>query len=75
VKLKVKINVCSIDAGETEWDVTPGKGIIGKMLAGDLAGALASTQDMVDELNQIPGVKASCNSKEAQHELDSDDHA
>lgn len=56
--IKVKFYFCGVYQGIREIDVDS---ICGRLIQGNLAGASAQLGEMMDELNSIPGVKASAN--------------
>lgn len=54
--IKVKFYFCGVYQGIREVDTDS---ICGRLIQGNLGGATAQLGEMVDELNAIPGVKAS----------------
>lgn len=56
--VKVRFYFCGVYQGIREIDADS---ICGRLIRGNFAGATAQLGEMVDELNAIPGVKASAN--------------
>ena len=65
--IEVDFYICGVYQGKRRIGAD---GICGQLIRGNLAGASTQLREMVDELNDIPGVKASADMAVGQQEQD-----